>query len=227
MILYLLACGGGTDVPSSGPESAPEPTTRPAPIVTKPFPVVQADPALAGKPVAPGGPVPIELQFDGVGDLHQRYFGDPAIVTQLATDLGACFKDRAVLRIAYDTEKRIGRIRLYADPATLTCRPGRTGDAVDLSALEPIGRGLAAYRDTVAGRFDYRVASFRIDLEALSGMHLCRLDLAGQFPPDGSTWSACVSLQGEQVCNGAPTDGVRALTLQPKKHADYLAACFR
>ena len=221
MILALLACTQAP-VPSAEPEPA-----RPQPIVTRPFPVVQGDPSHAGKPVPPGGPVPIELQFDGVGDLHQRYFGDSEIVTRLATDLGACFKERAVLRISYDSEKRIGRIRIYADPKTLTCIPTRTGDTVDLAAIEPIGRGLAAYRDTIAGRFDYRVASFRIDLEALAGMHLCRLDLAGQFPPDGSTWSACVSLQGEQVCNGEPTDGVRSLTLQPPKHADYLAACFR
>lgn len=224
MILAVALLGCGT-TPTPPTEATPVVEPAPAkPVVSKPFPVVQA--GEPGAPVAPGGPVPIELQFEGVGDLHQRYFGDREIVTQLAIDLGACMNERAVLKISYDTERRIGRIRVYVDPKNLACTPRRTPQGVDLSPLRPIGEGLARYRDTLAGRFDYRLASFRIDLEALSGTHLCRLDLAGQFPPDGSTWGACAVLGGEEVCAGEKTDGVSVLGFDDPKRTAYLASCF-
>lgn len=218
--LLALACTGA-------PPPTPEPASSPKPIVSKPFPVVTAAPAPEGEPAPSGGPVPIELQFEGVGDLHQRYFGDTEIVTPLATALGDCMKGRAVVRVSYDQERRIGRIRIYTDRDSLTCVPSRVGEGVDLRPLEPIGRALAAYRDTVAGRFDYRVASFKIDLEALHGTQLCRLQLGGQFPPDGSTWSACAVLGGEQVCAGDADDGVRQLVFPDAARNRYLLGCFR
>lgn len=217
MILLLLAC-------SEAPPPKPEP--KPQPIVSKPFPVVVPG-AKPGEPVPEGGPVPIELQFVGVGGLHQGYFADSEIVTVLATELGPCLTERAVVRVSYDSERHTGRIRVFTDPKTLTCKPEKIAETVDLSPLQPVGQALANYRDTLASRFDFRIASFRIDLEALSGTNLCRLDLSGQFPPDGTTWSPCVSLGGERVCNGKASDGVKKLSLSPGKHTDYLAACFR
>lgn len=194
-------------------------------IVSRPMP---AAPPADG---ASGGPVQVELQFEGVGDLHQRWFGDAAIVTRLAEALSPCVQERAVVRMSWDEPTFTGTIRLYLDRATLGCRAEHRDGVVDLTPMEPVARALAAYRDGVANTFDLRVGSFKVQVEALDGTRLCRVNLGGQFPPDGSTWHPCVDLGGTLTCAGDAepgprADGVRAFTFSDPADGKYLAGCF-
>lgn len=216
-MLPWLALGCGEPTP-------PPPAPAPAPVVVSaPVPV---------EPRADGttdGLVPVELQFEGVGDLHRRWFSDRAIVTALSEGLAPCVRDRAVVRMAWDEPTFTGTIRLYVDRASLACNPPR-GESVDLGAIEPIGRALAAYRDAVANTFDLRVSSFRIELEALDGTQLCRLTLGGQFPPDGTSWAPCADLGGRTVCAGdarpgAREPGVRLLSFADPADTVYVGRC--
>jgi len=187
---------------------------------------VVTTPRPSDEPTVAGSPVPIELQFVGVGDLHQRWFGDTSIATDLSAALGTCMTDRAVIQISYDEDERIGRIRLYLDGDHSTCKPAIIDSSVELTPVQPLGEALARYRDAVAGRFDLRVSSFRIEIEMLAGTHGCVLHLGGQYPPDGSTWSSCVELGGEDVCVGPRDEGTALLRFPQQDHARYLAACF-
>jgi hypothetical protein len=60
-------------------------------------------------------------------------------------------------------------------------------------SLTCAGRALAGYRDELA-LFEPRLATFRLQLAVGD----CILTLAGQVPPDGSTFSACV--QKDEPC---------------------------
>ncbi|MCB9676570.1 MAG: hypothetical protein H6737_15750 [Alphaproteobacteria bacterium] len=218
MILLLWACSSEPPPPPP-PERPPPEVVKQEAIVAPPAPDASGD-----EPI--GGGVPIELQFVGVGGLHRRWFGDVGIVTDLSRGLGACMKDRAVVILSYDEEENIGRIRLVLDGDQVTCKPVATGASVELSAVRPLGEALAAYRDTIAGRFDFRVASFRIELELLDGTNGCVLQLGGQYPPDGSTWNNCVDLGGEQKCVGPAREGTANMVFGDGEDARYLAKCF-
>lgn len=195
-------------------------------MASKPVVIPAAPAPEDGEPITAGDAVPLELQFIGVGDLHRGWFADPAIAGPLSIGLGECMSGLTVVSIRYDEQTRIGRIRLVVHtPASFTCSIGR-GTTVSLEPLQPVGRALAAYRDSVAGSFDYRVASFRIELEVRSGLEICELDLAGQFPPDGSTWSPCVNLGGDIGCAGPRDVGVASFAFPDPAHTAYLAGCF-
>lgn len=219
LLVVLLGCGGEATPP---PPAPPEPTVeRQAPVVAAPGPTADGE-------APPSGPaaVPVELQFVGVGGLHKGWFGDLDIVTELSRELGSCMTGRAVVQLSYDENERIGRIRLILDGKQVTCSPTLAANTVDLTTLEPLGRALAKYRDTVAGRFDFRVASFRIQLELLDGTHGCVLQLGGQFPPDGSSWGNCVDLGGEKTCAGPEDEGSARLRFEQPDKAAYLGRCF-
>lgn len=178
-----------------------------------------------GSAPPPGdGPVPVELQYVGVGDLHQRWFGDEAIVTDLAVALGPCIRERAVVRTTWDEAAKTGRIELLVEGRQLACRASGT-DPVDLAPFTPVTRALAAYRDAVASRFDFRVASFAVGVEVLQRTTLCRLTVGGQFPPDGSTFAQCVDLGGDVQCVEA-ADGTTRFAFADPQHTAYLAGCF-
>lgn len=195
----------------------------PAPLVRKPVMLV-GDPS--GSEPGDGGPVPVELQYVGVGDLHQRWFGDQEIVARLAKELGPCMTGRAVVRMSWDEEVRKGGIWLLLAGDQLVCRPG-AGEAVDLSPLSPLMQALTAYRDQVAGRFDFRVASFEVGLEVLDRTHLCRMKAGGQFPPDGSTFDACIDMGGEVRCLPDRERGHTVFAYPDVTHTRYLGACFK
>lgn len=192
----------------------------PAPIVRKPVLIV-------GEPeqgATSGGPVPVELQYEGVGELHQRWFGDQAIVTALAKELGPCMADRAVVRISWSEEERKGGIWLLLAGSQLVCRP-KGGDPVDLSPMTPLATALANYRDQVAGRFDFRVASFAVGVEVLQKTNLCRFQAGGQFPPDGSSFAPCIDMGGELRCLADREKGATSFSYADPAHTAYLSAC--
>lgn len=135
----------------------------------------------------------VQLEFEGVSRLHQGYFSSPTYVRTLVKSLSGCV-GLAQLRVTYDTPKRLGRIELVLDSDQLWCGPGRGDENLDLRPLEPLGRALAGYRDAIASAYDFRVASFETGLWIHRGGDTCGLTLAGQYPPDGTSWSPCVEM---------------------------------
>lgn len=169
----------------------------------------------------------MELDFEGVGPLYQGFFGTESALEDLQVALAGCVAGSAHVRVTYDTPKSLGRILLVATPEDLTCRATASGDGFEVTELTPITAALARYRDTIASAFDIRVASFRVGLRLLGGgLHLCDLVAGGQQPPDGSTFSPCYALAGNDTCDGRLRDGV--LRLVPTSAADRrdLEACF-
>lgn len=198
LLLLALACRSG----EPEPEVVVRDWSPPERVETIPHVVV--DPT--------GEAVDVHLGFDDVNTLYRGFFGDDEAVAALGTALGRCLDEPAAVTIAYDAEERIGRIVLQVWPRKTPCR-GRTEEGrVALDALEPLGKALAAYRDRVAARYDFRVASFRIGLSYPHGTEICTLWAAGQYPPDGTRWSPCVSFAGRSICAaGVPAEGVTAL----------------
>ena len=130
------------------------------------------------------------------------------------------------VEVAYDTPKRLGTLTLTLDADELLCKPVREGADISLRPLEPIGRALAAYRDAVASSYDYRVATFQVWLRTDGGEVACGLMLAGQYPPDGSTWSPCVEV-GEDGprCTSKDNVGVHVLPVDGQS-IDYGGSCW-
>ena len=143
--------------------------------------------------VGDGRAVGVELQFVGLSGLIQGFMADARIVARLGNELGPCIaSELAVVRATWDSEIRIGTITLELEPADLACLPKVADGSVDVSALEPLNRALANYRDEVSNNYDLRIQSFRTGIKVLSGMNHCALWSGGQYPPDGSTFSRCV-----------------------------------
>lgn len=172
------------------------------------------------------GSVPVEVQFDGVSPLYRGYFSTTGWVAELGRGLGGCVTGRAVVIVTYDSVENLGTIRLHAEPADLTCLGRFDGDALDVSALTPITRALARYRDTLAAERDVRLASFRIGLRVVEGMNVCDLWAGGQFPPDGSTFDPCVGVAGNEVCLGERHAGTTALVARDPAVEKTLQRCF-
>ena len=207
--------------------SAPEPEPAPPAAWQPPAQEDVAIPALVA--TATGEAVDVTLAFSGVGALHRGYFGTPEHVGRLGTGLGACLRAPGRVVVSWDEEERIGRIVLDTAPEALSpaCVPKMTPEGLDMSPVAPIGTSLAAYRDAIGGHFDLRVSSFRIGVSLFKGPHLCTLWAAGQFPPDGTTWSGCVGMGGVEQC--AIDDRRAPLTVLPFDGEDrrYLASCTR
>ena len=113
--------------------------------------------------------------------------------------------------VSYDMEQHIGRLVLYADTSGLRCTPKATSKGYDLSPLIPVTQAMAKYRDKIAAMRDYRISSFRIGVNFMKGLQMCTLWSAGQYPPDGTTWSPCVEFAGNKHCgNGVAETGVES-----------------
>lgn len=230
-LLAALGCSGGGQQAAESEDvvTVPSPPLPPSPPAQPSAPDAMPAPA----EVVAGGPVhvadelaEIRLGFDGVGPLHQGFFKQERFVLELGEALAVCGAGPHELLVSYDTARRIGHIELVVEPGEFGCLPTRTDEGWDLAALRPVGVALAAYRDAVAGAYDYRVASFRGGIRYLRGVKLCSLQMGGQYPPDGTTWSRCVKFAGNEVCGvGDPEVGVLVITLGAE-HADYLSACF-
>ena len=171
------------------------------------------------EPPPTGDPVELEITWDGIGRLYRSFFQDREAVTELATRLGPYVKAPAQVVIRYDSENFVGDIRVRVPPGGLVAAPRETDGVVALSDLVPIMRALAVYRDTVAGRFDIRVRSFRIGIEGFRGPRHCLAVPAGQPPPDGRTVSPCVAVNGGDVCGRPEGELTRFTTADLQKVA--------
>ena len=145
------------------------------------------------------------LVWEGIGPLHKSFFSDAEATQALAADLGPWLRETVDVTIRYNSEDMVGDILIKLAPDQLRRPPAASGERIQLQDLAPITKALAAYRSTVAGRFDYRVESFRVRLESYRGARVCQFLLAGAPPPDGSLISPCVSVNGQKQC-GEPSE---------------------
>jgi len=174
------------------------------------------------------GRVPVLLAYSGVGHLHQGFFNTPSLIDALSSALGGCVDETAEVVVSWRAEKQTGTIVLHTVGDQLTCRPDVRGDVVDLNALIPVANALAAYRDGVANQFDLRISAFRAGIRVLRGTSVCEVWLGGQYPPDGSTFSPCVSLRGHERCVADDRKaGVTSLQVADSDALEQLTACFR
>jgi hypothetical protein len=172
-------------------------------------------------------PTEVRLQFGSVSRLHQGYFGDPKMLAPLREGIAGCALGPTDVLVSYDSEKRIGRIVLYADTSGLRCKPEATAKGFDLQPVIPVTQAMARYRDKVAAMRDYRVSNFRIGVNFVQGVKLCTLWSSGQYPPDGTTWSPCVDFAGVPHCGrGVAERGVDLLQFPKREDQEYLAKCF-
>lgn len=205
--LALAACTGAPveEPPEPSPEEAvaraeelaDTPGAAPAPA---PVPAAAVDGAEAEPP---------ELVFvwHGIGPLYQSFFTHDDVVKPLQADLAGWVRGPANVHIYYDQKTFVGDIRIQILPNTLLRPVAIEGSTVGLSGLAPLTTALARYRDAVSGRFDVRVASFKVAVESVQGPRHCVFGVVGRPPPDGRTVSPCVTLNGQQRCGEAQADG--------------------
>lgn len=177
--------------------------------------------APAARPVRDGVAPQVLLVWDNVGDLYQSFFSKTEPVTRLAEDLAGYANGPVNVRIRWDQENFLGTIRLRVLPGTLIDPALGSGKVVPLQELSPLTTALATYRADVAGRFDVRVASFKIAVESFSGARHCVFPVLGTPPPDGRIVSPCVLLNGQERCGHTVPDGVEF----PLEVAEDLRAC--
>jgi len=164
--------------------------------------------------------VPVEITWDGIGPLHKGYFQDREAMTRLSQDLAPWLTETVQLHIRYDSEEFVGHLLIRVPPEQLR-RPPKTGELFELAALAPLTTALATYRDDLASRFDFRIASFHIGLEFFRGPTHCQVAAAGSFPPDGTQVSPCVLVNSEERCGLPEAGGVRF----PERDADPIRSC--
>lgn len=193
------------------------PTAELPPDVQRAPPVIPAD----------ADAVPLIVAYDGVGHLHQGFFNTEELVQAVAKGLGGCVGGTAEVVVKWNQETRIGSIVLHTLGDQLTCRPTRNGAGFDLTPMVPVAKTLAGYRDGVANGFDLRIGSFRTGIRVIKGSQVCEIWTGGQFPPDGTTFSPCVHLQGHEVCTGPDRHaGLTELVPQDDDVRKQLARCF-
>jgi hypothetical protein len=147
--------------------------------------------------------VSLELRFTNISALHRRFFSDPELMIALAEDLAPCVEGVAPVVVTYDGDKRQGHIVLDVSRDALTCSAVHEG-AVDVSALMPLSRAVASYRNAVAGTKDIRMFSFEAGVFVRDGVGWASLFAFGQEPSDGTTVHPCVGLDGLTRCTEAP-----------------------
>lgn len=157
--------------------------------------------------VSAGAAVPIQLSFTSVSKLHQGFFLRDSGLVKLGKDLGGCTEHTVAVDVVWNDKDFEGRVVARIPRQSSTCEPESIADGLDLEPLTAVAKALARYRDDVAGRSDFRIASFKIAVDVISRGTSCRFSAGGQHPPDGSTFSNCVLIGGEQVCASPGPEG--------------------
>lgn len=192
---------------SPEPEPEPVPAAPPPKIVTVSPP---AEPAGAdgGGTVVSGNPsaVPVQLRFSGVSGLHQGFFMRDSGLRGLGQGLATCTEHAVAVDVVWNQEELEGRLVAEALLDSSTCAPRAIDDGIDVRELTSLSRAVAAYRDDVAGRSDFRIANFKVAVDAVALGTVCRFRAAGQHPPDGTSFDRCIRIGGERVCADALED---------------------
>ncbi len=215
LVVWVAACGD----PAPPPEPPVDPVSARAEAEALARTV--APPTEAPVVTSSGAPAELVFSWHEVGPLYQGFFLDQVAVTQLATDWSGRLSGRANVHVYWDEANDIGRIRLQLLPGTLNSPVGGEGEVLRLQDLAPLTEPLARYRERLAGQFDVRIASFRVELESVRGARLCVVSIIGGHPPDGRVISPCVELNGREVCGRPEAAGVRFAAEQ----AEDLRAC--
>ncbi|MEL6344964.1 MAG: hypothetical protein AAFV53_17735 [Myxococcota bacterium] len=211
-LLSILACDGG---------APPTPTITPEQAEAKAEAMLEqaddtpttdtpsAPPAATSTDGGGGEPVQVVLVWEGISALHKGFFSDAKATAGLAQGLSGTLADPADVYIRYNSVDMVGDLRIQLRPGQLERPPKMDGDVIDLQALAPITTALASYRSDIAARFDFRIESFRVGLEAYRGARVCIFSVAGKPPPDGRLLSPCVDINGQKQCGEPTTGGVR------------------
>lgn len=156
-------------------------------------------------------PPPLLVQVSGLVPRYEAALTEPGRLAELSQALQGCVQEPS-LQVVYAD----GQGRMTLSGHFVGCRPRADGERVDLSALLPASRALARYRDAVAVQIERRLATFTLEL----ALGACRLQLAGQLPPDGTSFSACIGAEGQPPCPRG-LDGVVSVS------SPVLADCVR
>ena len=212
-LLSLLGCD-----PPAPPPPAPDRAVAEAKAE-----VLQQHATPASLPAAPvdAPPVQVVLVWSGISPLYKSFFSNTEAATELATGLAGLVGSPADVYIRYDSEELLGDIQLRLRPGLLQQPVRVTGDRIQLQDLTPITAALAAYRSSIAARFDIRVESFQVGIESFRGAQSCQFSIAGPPPPDGRLISPCVEITGTSVCGEPGVDGV----LFPPEIAQTIRRC--
>lgn len=204
--LFVCACGAS---PPPVPEP-PEPSVKEAQAAAVAL-QSSAPPAPLPSPPAERAGQMAELVYvwNNVGPYYQGLFTTQEPMTRLAMGLGPWVEGRANIAVYWNEEDDVGRIRLVLLPGTLPRPLSGEGPLIPLHELAPLTAPLAAYRAELAGRFDLRLASFRVELESVRGAQMCVVGITGAHPADGSLISPCVEINGQQRCGQPEAGGVR------------------
>ena len=223
VLALLAACDSEPDAPEGSEayaaEAAAEALLEQAPVPPpSPSPSAEAE-ADEGAQIAELAQV--VLVWEGISGLYKGFFSDRDAVTELAEGLGPWLESPVDVTIRYNAEDSVGDILVKLRPGQLRQPVSVDGDTIDLQGLAPVTVALAAYRSSIASRFDFRVESFRVSLESYRGARVCQLTLAGAPPPDGRLISPCVQINGQGICGQPTQEGV----VFPSQSAADLAVC--
>ena len=149
-------------------------------------------------------PLDLVWNWDGVGGLYQGFFLSVEPRLRLATELSRSMAGPVDMHVRYDSQEFIGQIRVRLQNSVLSNNVTFHDDKVDFAGLVPVTMALAQYRETIASRYDIRVASFQVGIETIGDRVTCELSISGDPPADGSVISPCIIISGVEKC-GEPT----------------------
>ncbi len=184
-------------------------------------------PPPAPRPTGADSKVDVRFVFEDVSKMYRYIFSEKEFTEPLAKALATCFDEWVDVVVHYDNEERVGSIYVHTPSNRVRCPPRVTDPGLDVRPLAPIGRALANYRDQIAGSRDVRIANFRTGIVVFQGVDICGLWTEGQNPPDGSTFSGCVTLKGNEVCTTEDRDEGLERIPWPTSDAAALRGCFR
>lgn len=196
IVVGLMACADGERNSVSATEQAvaiPSVVSQEKPVMaveTNPVARVQA---------GVKGP-DIRFIWTGIGQLHKGFFLSTPQISALSNDLAGVVKSPATILVLFDSEEHLGHIRFVMEPGVLIRPVEMSSEGVALQSLVPITQALARYRASVAGRFDLRIGSFAVGIQSEIGGARCVFGITGPPPPDGSTISGCVVIDGSTRC---------------------------
>ncbi len=220
--LAVAACSGGASEPV-----IPDPPPPPPRVVTVPgTPAPEPTPDGGGTVISGGSAVPIQLRFTSVSQLHQGFFLRESGLRGLGRELAACTDHAVAVDVVWSQAELEGRLVAEVPRTSSRCEPEQLEAGLDLAPLTAVAGAVARYRDDVAGRSDFRIASFKVAVDVVSRGAVCRFSAAGQHPPDGSSFDRCVRIGGDVVCgDGEPGAGVTRIVSSDPRVVAALHRC--
>lgn len=226
--LGLLAAAGlvgACSQPSNEPPRPEMPAVSPTEVPSGALEPGEAPPAAVNVVAPPGSEeASVSLAFTSIGPLHQGFFKNSDGLDQLRIGGTNCGAESLPVHISWDEKALTGRIVAELGAHSGRCMPLVSDGVLDLSPIIPAARGLAAYRDVVSGSSDFRIANFLVQLRWNKGYSSCSVTAKGQYPPDGSTFEPCVSVNGNRTCSKKRTP-VTSLVLS-EDLASIASKCF-